>query len=534
MVLWFPGMEKKLTNSGPLMESTSKHSIYPQRKEHPPMLSSQHKPLTASDSIHFVLHGEVRAVRDIDPTKMVLNFLRENLGKIGTKEGCAEGDCGACTVVLGELHGDRLVMKTVNACMQFVPSLDGKALFTVENLRQSDGSLHPVQTAMVACHGSQCGFCTPGFIMSLWALYLEHTWQGSRPTPAQIRTALTGNLCRCTGYRPILEAGEKMFDLPKVAFDREALCAILKSLRRSEALVYAYEGQRFYAPQSLAELTRLRAANPHATLLAGGTDVGVWVTKQLRPFGDIIYIGQVAELKEIRDEAGVLRIGAGVPLTDSYAALVRHYPQLTEMWERFASVPIRNAGTLGGNVANGSPIGDTIPGLMALGARVVLRNNERARVLPMEDLYVAYMQKAMQPDEVVEAIEVPWPSPVVQFRTYKVSKRYDSDISAVCAAFAIKVERDTIAAARVAFGGMAATPQRASHTEAALVGKPWTETTLRAARAALANDYTPLSDMRATAAYRMQVAQNLLERFYLETRPDNPLPGTSVSVFATA
>jgi xanthine dehydrogenase small subunit len=497
------------------------------------MPSSQHTPPATSDSIYFALNGEITTVRNIAPTKMVLNYLREDLGKTGTKEGCAEGDCGACTVVIGELHGDRLAMKTVNACLQFVPTLDGKALFTVEHLRQPDGSLHPVQAAMVACHGSQCGFCTPGFVMSLWALYLAHARQGSRPTPAQIRTALTGNLCRCTGYRPILEAGEKMFDLPTVAFDSEALCATLKSLRRSESLVYEHEGQRFYAPQSLAELTRLHAAHPHATILAGGTDVGVWVTKQFRDLGDIVYIGQVAELKEIRAEAGVLRIGAGVSLTDSYAALVTYYPQLTDMWERFASVPIRNAGTLGGNVANGSPIGDSMPSLIALGARVVLRNSAGVRVLPMEDLYIAYMQKAMQPDEVVEAVEVPLPSPAVQFRTYKVARRYDSDISAVCAAFAIKVERDTIVEARVAFGGMAATPQRASYTEAALAGQPWTEATLRAARAALATDYTPITDMRASAAYRMQVAQNLLERFYLETRPDNPLPAASVSVFAT-
>src|SRR5262249_46501080 len=479
------------------------------------MPSSQHKPPAASDSIYFALNGEITAVRNIAPTKMVLNLLREDVGKTGTKEGCAEGDCGACTVVIGELHGERLAMQTVNACLQFMPALAGKALFTVEHLRQPDGTLHPVQEALVACHGSQCGFCTPGFVMSLWALYLEHARQGSRPTPAQIRTALTGNLCRCTGYRPILEAGEKMLDLPTVAFDSEALCETLKSLQRSEALVYTYEGQRFYAPHYLPGPPRLRAAHPHATILAGGTDVGVWVTKQLHILDDIVYIGQVAELKEIRAEAGVLRIGAGVSLTDGYAALVKYYPQLTEIWERFASVPIRNAGTLGGNVANGSPIGDTMPGLIALGARVVLQNSQGTRVLPLEDLYVAYMQKAMQPDEVVEAIEVPLLSPTVQFRTYKGSKRYDSAISAGCAPVPIQIERGPNAEARVACGGMAATPKRASHTEAALAGQPWTESTLRAARAALATDYTPITDMRATAAYRMQVAQNLLERFYL-------------------
>src|SRR5215510_11582860 len=272
------------------------------------MPSSQYARPAASDSISFALNGEITPVSAIAPTTTVLNFLREDLGKTGTKEGCAEGDCGTCTVVLGELRGDLLTMQAVNACLQFVPTLDGKALFTVEHLRQPDGSLHPVQAALVACHGSQCGFCTPGFVMSLWALYLAHARQGSRPTPAQVRTALTGNLCRCTGYRPILEAGEQMFALPAVAFDSEAVCETLKSLRRNESLVYAYEGQRFYAPQSLAELIRLRAAHPHATLLAGGTDVGVWVTKQLHTLGDIIYISHVAELKAIRDEAGGLHI----------------------------------------------------------------------------------------------------------------------------------------------------------------------------------------------------------------------------------
>ena len=486
-----------------------------------------------SDGIRFVLDGEVMTVHDVDPTKSVLTFLRENLRRTGTKEGCAEGDCGACTVVIGELAGDAVALKTVNACIQFVPALDGKALFTVEDLRQPDGALHPAQQAMVECHGSQCGFCTPGFVMSLWALYLEHQALQTRPAEAQIRSALTGNLCRCTGYRPILDAGVRMFDLPQAPFDRDALHRQLLSIQRNGSLVYEHAGRRFFAPRSIAELTELRAAHPQATLLAGNTDVGLWVTKQLRDLRDIIFIGNIAALKEIRAANGVLRIGAGATLTDAYRALARHYPEVNEMWERFASPPIRNAGTMGGNVANGSPIGDSMPGLIALGATVTLRDRVRSRTLPMEDLYIGYMKKAMAEDEILEAIDVPLPDPSLRFRTYKLSKRYDSDISTVCAAFAIGLEGGRIERCRVAFGGVAATPKRAPATERALVGQPWTEATARAAMGALASDYTPLTDMRASAAYRAQTAQNLLYRFFLETRPDRPLSAAEVSVFAT-
>ena len=485
-------------------------------------------------AVRFVLDGKVIAVDSVEPTKSVLNFLRENLKRTGTKEGCAEGDCGACTVVIGELAGGGVTMKTVNACIQFVPALDGKALFTVEDLRQPNGDLHPVQQAMVDCHGSQCGFCTPGFVMSLWALYLEHAAGETRPTDAQLRSALTGNLCRCTGYRPILDAGKVMFDLPKAPFDREALRGQLDSIARKESLAYEHGGRRFLAPRSLQELVELRAAHPEATILAGNTDVGLWVTKQLRDLPDIIYIGNVDELKVVREGNGRLRIGAGVSLTDAYAALARHYPELTEMWERFASPPIRNAGTMGGNVANGSPIGDSMPGLIALGATVTLRNRERARTLPMEDLYLGYMKKAMGADEILEAIEVPLPTEALRFRTYKLSKRFDSDISAVCAAFAIEFDGDRIRRCRVAFGGVAATPKRAPATESALSGAAWNEATARAAMSALDTDYTPLADMRASAEYRRQTAQNLLYRFFLETRPDHPLPARDVSVFAAA
>ncbi len=492
-------------------------------------------PETGHRQIRFILGGKIVSVDAVAPTKTVLAHLREALGRPGTKEGCGEGDCGACTVVVGELCDGHVRMKPVNSCIQFLPTLDGKALFTVEDLHKNDGSLHPVQEAMVGCHGSQCGFCTPGFVMSLWNVYLQHPQSGakdSRPTEAEIRSALTGNLCRCTGYRPIIEAGAKMFDLPQVDFDRDALRTNLLAIKRDTSLSAEYESQHFFAPKSLAELLQLRAKYPKATILAGSTDIGLWVNKQFRDLGDIISIGEVVELKTISKSASTLTIGAGVSLTDAYAVLKSIYPEMNEMWERFASLPIRNAGTLGGNVANGSPIGDSMPALIALGASVTLASVEGNRTLPLEELYLAYMKNAIAPDEVLTAIDIPLSVSAQQFRTYKVSKRFDSDISAVCAAFSIQFNGDHISNARVAFGGMAATPKRAASTEAALNGQQWNEATARTAMAVLAIDYAPLSDMRASSEYRLSTAQNLLYRFYLETRLREPLPANSVSVFA--
>ena len=485
--------------------------------------------------IRFVLGGRIVSVDAVEPTRTVLTHLRESLGRPGTKEGCAEGDCGACTVVIGELCDGHLKMKTFNSCIQFLPTLDGKALFTVEDLREADGSLHPVQEAMVSCHGSQCGFCTPGFVMSLWSVYLQHTMNNendSRADETEIRSALTGNLCRCTGYRPIIEAGMKMFDLPKATFDSDALQANLLSIKRDNTLAYEHHGQHFFAPKSLAELLQLRAAHPRATILAGSTDIGLWVNKQFRDLGDIIFVGDVAELKTIQASKTTLTIGAAVSLSDAYAALRDGYPEMNEMWERFASQPIRNAGTLGGNVANGSPIGDSMPALIALGASVTLATAARTRKLALEDLYLAYMKNAIAPNEVLTAIDIPLPISTLRFRNYKVSKRFDSDISAVCAAFSLQLEGDRISLARVAFGGMAATPKRATVTEAALNGQLWNESSVRNAMAALVTDYVPLSDMRASSEYRLGTAQNLLYRFFLETRTVEPLAATRVSVFS--
>ncbi|MFC5474984.1 xanthine dehydrogenase small subunit [Paraherbaspirillum soli] len=487
--------------------------------------------------IHFYYRGAVHSVEQGAPTRTILQHLREDLHCTGTKEGCAEGDCGACTVVIGEPTADGVVLKSVNSCIQFLPTLDGKALFTVEDLKQDDGALHPVQQAMVECHGSQCGFCTPGFVMSLWDLYLKQ--DGGPTAPAcqplqrkQIDTALSGNLCRCTGYRPIIDAAHRMGELPPVSFDRAALQQALQPLQRDDMFTYRHEGQTFYAPRTLAQLVAVRAAHPTARMLAGSTDVGLWVTKQMRDLGDIIYLGQVAELTSITLRDRQLEIGAGVTLNDAYAEVCKHYPELSEMWQRFASLPIRNAGTLGGNVANGSPIGDSPPWLIALGAQVVLRGPAGQRVMPLEALYLDYMKKDMQADELVEAVRIPLPHAGQRFRTYKLAKRFDQDISAVCAAFSITLDGDSIREVRIAYGGMAATPKRAALTEAALRGQTWTEATLDAAIALMTQDFQPLSDMRASSDYRMKTAQNLLRRFWLETRTDSPLRADQVNPFA--
>ena len=484
-----------------------------------------------SEPIRFYYRGAVQEVRDAAPTQTVLQHLREDLHCTGTKEGCAEGDCGACTVVLASLVDGQVAMKTVNACIQLTPTLDGKALFSVEDLQQPDGALHPVQQAMVECHGSQCGFCTPGFVMSLWGMYLKK--DGATPTRCEIDDGLSGNLCRCTGYRPIIDAARRMSELPKVTFDRAALAQQLQDLQRTSLHTYAACGQQFHAPRTVDELAQLRADKPQATLLAGSTDVGLWVTKQMRELGEIIYLGNVAALKTIALQDGMLEIGAGASLNDAYAALCEHYPEeLSELWQRFASLPIRNAGTLGGNVANGSPIGDSMPWLIALGTQIVLRGSAGRRTMALEDFYLGYQKKDLRPDEFVEALKVPLPRAQLKFRTYKLAKRFDQDISAVCAAFAFELDGERIVNARIAFGGMAATPQRATQTETFLRNQIWTEENLVIAMGLLADDYAPLSDMRASNTYRMTTAQNLLRRFWLETRHSAPLLRASLNAYA--
>ncbi|MSQ70832.1 MAG: xanthine dehydrogenase small subunit [Betaproteobacteria bacterium] len=509
-------------------------------------------------AIRFLLDGKVHEVTGVEPTCTVLNYLREHLGRTGTKEGCAEGDCGACTVVLAETTeqagGTALRYRAVNSCIQFLPTLDGKALITVEDLQrrgEPDGgaALHPVQQAMADGHGSQCGFCTPGFVMSLFALYKSERC----PDRARVNEVLAGNLCRCTGYRPIVDAAAAMYPLGEKlpdehadwlgapcgdvrARDSESACAsALRDLRSQRGSRFEYQlgGQRFFSPRTTAELADLRQRLPQARLLAGGTDVGLWVTKQHRELGDLIYVGEVTEMKRIVETARHIDIGAAVALSDVMDVLASHHADLGVLLRRFASPPIRNAGTLGGNIANGSPIGDAMPALIALGTNVVLRRGDVVRELALEDFYLDYQKNAMQPGEFLERIRVPLPPPGQAFRTYKVSKRLEQDISSVCGAFAAVLVGDKVADIRIAFGGMAAIPKRAAECERALAGRSWTAGSVAAALPALERDYAPISDMRASARYRRTIAANLLRKFFIETSSEILMETTGVAPPAT-
>jgi xanthine dehydrogenase small subunit len=439
------------------------------------------------------------------------------MGAKGTKEGCAEGDCGACTVVLARLRGGRLVYEPFNACILLLGQLDGAELITIEDLA-AGGELHPLQEAMVDAHASQCGFCTPGIVMSLFAAY-----HSGRPlTYAELCDQLAGNLCRCTGYRPIIAAAlETCNGAPADGFaatERERAGA-LAALADHKDVFVGGEAAFFAAPASLDSLAALYARFPGATLVGGATDVGLWITKQLRDPKRVIWLGRVAGLDGVGKSAedGALSIGAGVTLADAMPWLGAIHPDLSELMRRFGSKQVRVSGTVGGNIANGSPIGDLAPALIALGGRVVLRKGARTRALPLEDFFIAYGKQDRQPGEFVLAVEAPLLAPHQRYRALKVSKRFDEDISAVMLAARIDVDGRRILGARIACGGMAATPKRAENAERTLVGANLDQpASWRAARAELSRDFTPLTDQRASAAYRATVAANLLEKALLE------------------
>jgi xanthine dehydrogenase small subunit len=512
-------------------------------------------PSMTNRPLQFLRRGQPVALGNVPPDRTLLEVLREDLGCTGTKEGCGEGDCGACTVVLGEARDGKVHYSAVNSCIRLAHSVDGMALWTVEDLAEdpliqpmapageparadsepSAGStrnagaaagLHPAQEAMVQCHGSQCGFCTPGFVMSLFGMYQRHivpihtsgcTAPPTQPiTRALAQEELSGNLCRCTGYRPILDAAQQMAALPPVAVNETLLLQKLEQL--SQAGKAPGPDSSYISPTRLSDLLAARAAHPDAQVVAGCTDVGLWVTKQHKQFARILDVTRVAELRQVQQDAHHITLGAAVTLTDAFAALTAQWPQLHTFATRFAGLPVRNSGTLGGNVANGSPIGDSMPLLIALRAQVVLASTRGERTLPLENLYTGYRQNVMAADELLVRIVVPRPGVTEALRAYKISKRFDDDISAVCLVINLDIEANVVRHASIGAGGVAATPARAHQTEAALTGQPWTAETVQKAAAALQAEFSPISDMRASGAYRRTVLASLMQRFWLESQ----------------
>ena len=472
------------------------------------------------DKIAFILNGEEVTLANVPPRQTLLDWLRLDRRLTGSKEGCAEGDCGACTVLIGRLCDGELVYESVNACIRFMGSLHATHVVTVEHLKGRDGKLHPVQQAMVDCHGSQCGFCTPGFVMSLYGLWLGN----SNPSRQAIEEALQGNLCRCTGYEPIVKAAEMAAQLrPADVFDpieamREKVKSRLAELAGAGSIRIIDGDDELYVPASTADLAEIMAMHPHATVVAGSTDVGLWVTKQMRPINPVVFINGLTALQGIEATPSEIRIGAGVTYTHALKALSERYPALGKLVPRIGGQQVRNMGTIGGNIANGSPIGDMPPALIALGAEVALRSRESARSVLLEDFFIDYGKQDRERHEFVECIQVPALAEDAYFSVYKISKRRDEDITAVLGAFWVRLDGNAVSEVRMAYGGMAATPKRAATVEAALTGKSWTEANVRAAMALLEQDFAPLTDWRATAEYRMIAARNLILRFFLESQ----------------
>jgi xanthine dehydrogenase small subunit len=501
--------------------------------------------------LQFWRNGQFVSIADVPPSTTLLQLLREHLHCKGTKEGCGQGDCGACTVVIGELDKDELNFSSVNSCIRLAHSINGKAIWTVQDLADNEGTLHPAQNAMLHAHASQCGFCTPGFVMSLFAMYQNYVAKGITITTELAKVCLSGNLCRCTGYRPILEAATQMaqFEPPcSTHLDLSNIRQALLKLKASiQANLKAQSNERpnnlrsrvqtkrtkttqdqsshvksaYELPQTLEEALKLRSQYSGAQVVAGCTDAGLWITKQFKEFDHVIDLTQVNEISLFEEYPNHIAIGSAMRLTQAFDALLKDRPHLGQFFHRFAGLPIRNSATLGGNIANGSPIGDSMPLLLSLGASLVISSYKRGKIqhreIMLEDFYTGYRQNTLGADELISWIKVPKPHSNEILRAYKISKRFDDDISAVCLCINLSISNGQITFAGIGAGGVAAIPSKARQTEAFLLGKSFNKETLREAQSVLAQEFKPLSDMRASAQYRKRLLQNLLERFSIET-----------------
>ena len=466
-----------------------------------------------SSVIKFVHEDHIVEIKNSDPNETLLNYIRTKLKKTGTKEGCAEGGCGACTVVLGELKNNKINYNAVNSCIMFLPTLQGKQLILVEDLISNSGLLHPVQQAMVNYHGSQCGFCTPGFVMSLFSMFKNHT----RFNENTIKDSIAGNLCRCTGYKPIIKAAKSLNNKNKndhFTKKKQNTISLLKKISDESIVIYKKD-KRYFAPRYVSELKRILKKNTNSHFLSGGTDLSLIVTKERKDIDSLIYMNSINELNYIKNNANYIEVGAATPLTMVESYIQKYYPDFTEILKRYGSVQIRNVATIAGNIATASPIGDTLPLLLSLDAKIVLKSLKKTKIISLDNFFIDYRTTKLKKGQFIDSIRIPIFRKNI-FKAYKISKRFDDDISSVCASFNLEIIDKKIKNIRIAYGGMASIPKRAKYCEKILLNSPITEQVIDKAKKSLEKDFKPISDMRASRKYRMKIAKNLLNKCFLE------------------
>ena len=468
-----------------------------------------------SSTIRFIHKNKVLSIHNPDPNETILNFVRTKLGKTGTKEGCAEGGCGACTIVLGELKKSKIIYRAINACIAFVPTLAGKQLILVEDLVSGDGSLHPIQKAMIDYHGSQCGFCTPGFVMSLFAMYKNYSFYKDDI----IRDSISGNLCRCTGYRPIIDAAKSLNKISKFDFfkrNQQLSISLLKKIKQ-KSIVISNKNRKYFAPKNVNELKKILKQYPNSKLLSGGTDVSLVVTKERKDLDSLIYMNSIDELNYIKKNKNYIEVGATTPLIDFELFIKKYFPDFAQILKRYGSTQIRNVCTIAGNIATASPIGDTLPLLLSLDSQIIIKDKNKTKILPLNGFFINYRKTKLKRGQFIHSIRIPLLLKSI-FKAYKISKRIDDDISSVCASFNVELKNNKVKKIRVAYGGMANIPKRAINCEKILLNSSLSDNIISKAKKSLEKDFKPITDVRASQKYRMEVAKNLLEKCFLEIK----------------
>jgi xanthine dehydrogenase small subunit len=468
----------------------------------------------ASNTIKFIFENKIQKIKNPDPNETILDYVRLKLKKTGTKEGCAEGGCGACTVVIGELKKNNIVYKAINSCIAFTTSLEGKQLLVVEDLMLENGSLHPVQSAMVNYHGSQCGFCTPGFVMSLFSMYKNNTSYDKKT----IEESISGNLCRCTGYRPIIDSAKSLNNSKSDQFkkNKKKTIVLLKKIR-SESIYINYKNKKYFAPRSVNELKKIIKQYPNLDFMSGGTDMSLIVTKQKKDIKNIVYLNSINELNYIKENKKYIEVGATTPLRKFELFIKKHYSDFNIILKRYGSVQIRNVATMAGNIATASPIGDSLPLLLSLDASIVLESFDKTTILPLKNFFISYRKTKLKKGQFISSIRIPRFKKNI-FKAYKISKRIDDDISSVCASFNLEIVNKKIKNIKIAYGGMAAIPKRAIYCEKILLNSNFSEDIILKAQKTLEKDFQPINDMRASKDYRMEIAKNLLMKCFAEIK----------------